>query len=64
MIYTKDHEMHVHAWYQGSEAVIEFENEVSLRENNGLNHSQIKHAMQIVVKNRELLIERWREIYG
>ncbi len=56
--------MHLHAWYQGDEAIIEFENEVSLRENNGLNRSQIKRAMQIVSRNREMLIEKWREIYG
>lgn len=65
MIYTKDHEpMHVHAWYQGNEAIIEFENEVSLRENNGLNRPQTRRAMRIVAQNRELLIEKWREIYG
>jgi hypothetical protein len=65
IIYTKDHEpMHVHAWHQGNEAIIEFENGVSLRENNGMNRTQIKRAMRIVTQNSELLIEKRREICG
>lgn len=64
MIYTKDHEpMHVHVFYQGSEAIIEFEPEISLKENNGFNRSQMKRAIALVSQNRELLIEKWREIY-
>jgi len=64
MIYTKDHEpMHVHVFYQGNEIIIEFEQEVSVRENNGMNRSQLRRASAIVVENRELLIESWRRIY-
>jgi hypothetical protein len=65
MIYTRDHEpMHVHVWYQGNEAVIRFENEIILLEEQGYNRRQIRLAMQIVRQNREFLIEKWREIYG
>ena len=65
MVYTRDHEpMHVHVWYQGNEAVIRFENEIILLEEQGYNRRQIRLAMQIVRQNREFLIEKWREIYG
>lgn len=65
MIYTKDHEpMHVHVWYQGNMAIIEFEDEISIRENVGLSRRQLKQAIEIVVENRELLIDEWEKIYG
>ena len=65
MIYTDDHEpMHVHAWYQENYAIIEFENDVFLKENRGLNRSQVKRAIEIVNEHRDLLIESWRGIYG
>ena len=64
MIYTRDHEpMHVHVWYQGSEAIIRFENEIILLEEQGFNHRQIRRALAIVRQNKEFLIEKWREIY-
>lgn len=65
MIYTRDHDpMHVHVWYQGNEAIIRFETEVVLLEERGFNRQQIKRSLAIVRENRELLIEKWREIYG
>jgi hypothetical protein len=65
MIYTRDHEpMHVHVEYQGRKAVIEFEPEVRLRNNLGLNRNELRGALAVVNENRSLLIEKWREIYG
>ncbi len=65
MIYTKDHApMHVHVKHQGNVAIIEFEDEVTLRNNYGFNRRQLKQALLIVTENRQMLIERWREIYG
>lgn len=64
MIYTRDHEpMHVHVWYQGNEAVIRFENEIILLEEQGFSRQEIRRALAIVKENREFLIEKWREIY-
>ena len=65
MIYTNDHEpMHVHAVYQGRKAVIEFEPEVRLRDNRGLNRIELRTAMKLTRDHQQLLIEKWREIYG
>ena len=65
MIYTRDHEpMHIHVWYQGNEAVIRFETEITLLEEHGFNRQQIRRAVAIVRQNREFLIDKWREIYG
>lgn len=56
--------MHVHVWYQGSEAVIRFETEIILLEENGFSRQQSRRMMAIVKENREFLIEKWRAIYG
>lgn len=65
MIYTRDHEpMHVHVWYQGGEAVIRLESEIEIIEVNGMSRSDTRRAFVIVAQNRDLLIEKWREIYG
>lgn len=65
MIYTRDHEpMHVHVWHQGNEAIVRFETDVILLEINGMSRRNARMALPIVNENRELLIEKWREIYG
>lgn len=56
--------MHVHVEYQGRKAVIEFEPEVRLRNNLGLNRNELRGALALVNQNRSILIEKWREIYG
>ena len=64
MIHTDNHApAHVHAWYQGSEALIEFEAEIRVRENNGMNNSQLRRAKRIVSENQEFLQNEWRKIY-
>ncbi len=65
MIYTDDHApAHVHAWHQGNYAVIEFENEITVRENHGLDRNHLRLAKRIVGENREFLQNEWRKIYG
>jgi Domain of unknown function (DUF4160) len=66
-IYTEDHApMHVHVRHQNREAVIllgdDFE-DVSIRENRGLNAVQLRRAVTIVKEHRQFLIGEWREIY-
>lgn len=65
MIYTRDHEpMHVHVWYQGSEAVIRFQTDIILLEVNGMSRKEGRRALAIINENREYLSKKWREIYG
>ena len=63
IIYINDHEpMHVHVFYQGNEAVINFAGEVEVRSNFGLNRNQLRRVMVIIRENHELLQAQWREI--
>ncbi len=67
VIYTNDHfPRHVHVKYQGREALINLGSEiedVSFRENRGLNNNQLRRAIEIVKINKLFLIAKWREIY-
>jgi hypothetical protein len=63
IIYLNDHEpMHVHVFYQGNEAIINFAVDLEVRQNYGLNRSQLRQALVIVIEHRELLQTKWREI--
>ena len=64
-INTDDHEpMHVHVWHQGREIIIEFENDVVVRENNGFNRSEERRALLITGEQQELFQNEWRRING
>ncbi len=64
-INTDDHEpMHVHVWHQSNLLIVNFELEVTLRNNYGFNHNEIRRAVRIVVENQTAFQERWREIHG
>jgi len=64
-INTNDHEpMHVHVWHQGGEIIIEFENDVIVRENNGFNRSEERRALLIIGEHQELFQNEWRRIHG
>lgn len=64
MIFTGDHKpMHVHVYCQGRKAVIEFEANIRIRKNQGLNRREMKQAVSIVTNRRAYLIQKWREIY-
>lgn len=63
IVYINDHEpMHVHIFYQGREAVINFADGLKIRDNFGLNRSQMRRALSITQQNRQLLKEKWSEI--
>jgi hypothetical protein len=56
--------MHVHVWYQDGEVIIRFDSEVEIVEVNRMTRNDVRRAKSIVVENREVLIEEWREIHG
>ncbi len=63
IIYVNDHEpMHIHVFYQGNEAVINFAGEIEVRDNLGLNRSRLRQSLIIIRENQELLQTKWREI--
>lgn len=65
MIYTRDdNPAHVHIWYQGKEAVIEIEENLVIRDNNGFNRRESAMAWLIVEYKREFLLAEWRKIHG
>lgn len=65
MIFTGDHPpMHVHVYRDNASAKIEFEDEISVVWNRGMSRRNLRRSVDIVTLNRDLLIQKWREIYG
>lgn len=65
MIYTRDHPlMHVHVIKREGKAKIEFDPEIKVLADFGLNRNKVRTAVSIVEKNLDLLIKKWREIHG
>ncbi len=65
IIYVNDHPpAHVHIQHQGNWAIIEFENRVFVRKNQGLNRREIAIAEILVEDNPEFLLSEWRKIHG
>ena len=64
-INTDDHEpMHVHVWYQGNLLVVNFHNEVAVRNNYGFNNNEIRRVKRIIGENQAYFQQRWREIHN
>ncbi|MBX3289577.1 MAG: DUF4160 domain-containing protein [Acidobacteria bacterium] len=65
MINTDDHTpAHVHVFGGGHEMVIEFEEDVRIRNNWGFNRREQAIAKLIVIDNQEYLMLEWRRIHG
>ena len=68
VIYVNDHRPpHVHIVGPGREARIALGDEREhpwLMTNEGLSRRQVEAALRKVSENRDLLIQRWREIHG
>jgi hypothetical protein len=63
-INTDDHEpMHVHIWHQGNLLIVNFENEIIVRNNYGFNDNEKRRAVRIVRANQAVLQTKWREIH-
>ena len=56
IIYVYDHEpMHIHARHQGRQAVVNFQTDVTVQENNGLNRGELRQALGIVRRHQTFL---------
>ncbi len=49
--------MHVHVWHQGTEIIVEFEND-------GFNRSEERRALLIIGERQEFFQNEWRTIHG
>ena len=60
--YSNEHRpIHVHVRYGGGEAVFELENQVELRESQGLKLRELSKAEKLAEENKKLIIEKWHE---
>lgn len=60
--YSNDHRpIHVHVRYGNGEAVFEVEENVELRESQGLKVQELSKAETLATENQELIIRVWHE---
>jgi len=60
--YSNDHRpIHVHVRYGGGEASFDVEDEIALRESQGLKIRELSKAQQLAEENKQLIIEKWHE---
>ena len=63
--YSNDHRpIHVHVHYGGGEAVFNMEDEVELRESQGLKLRELAKAEKLAKENKEAIIRKWHEYLG
>lgn len=60
--YSNDHRpVHVHVRYGKGEAVFNVEDEIALRESQGLKIKELSKAQQLAEENKQLIIQKWHE---
>jgi hypothetical protein len=60
--YSNDHlPIHVHVRYGNGEAIFNVEDEIALRESQGLKIKELSKAQQLAEENKQLIIEKWHE---
>jgi len=60
--YSNDHRpIHVHVRYGNGEAIFNVEDEIALRESQGLKIKELSKAQQLAEENKQLIIEKWHE---
>lgn len=63
--YSNDNEpIHVHVRRGGGEAVFAVEEEVALRESQGLKVSELTRAQQLAEEHKGLIVQKWHEHLG
>ena len=64
LFYSNEHRpIHVHVRYGGGEAVFLVENEVELRESQGLKVRELSKAQMLAEENKEMIIQKWHEYF-
>ena len=67
-VYSNDHQPpHVHVWYSGKRALINVgggEIGPSLRRNHDMRAPDLHVALQIVKRNQQKFLEKWKEIHA
>jgi hypothetical protein len=60
--YSNDHRpVHVHVRHGNGEAVFNVEDEIALRESQGLKIKELSKAQQLAEENKQLIIQKWHE---
>ena len=63
-IYTRDYQPpHVHVISQGGEAIFIIDQEVTLKDNNGMKPKDVSLAVSILEENKELILEEWNRLH-
>jgi hypothetical protein len=62
--YSNEHRpIHVHVRYADGEAVFIVEDEVALRESQGLKVRELMKAQTLAEQNKETIIQKWHEYF-
>ncbi|WP_417911932.1 DUF4160 domain-containing protein [Candidatus Electronema sp. TJ] len=63
--YSNEHRpVHVHVRHGGGEAVFDIEDEVELRESQGMKLHELSSAQRLAEEHRHLIMEKWHEHLG
>jgi hypothetical protein len=63
--YSNEHEpIPIHVRYGGGEAVFLIEDEVELRESQGMKMGELRKSLRLARLNRDLILEKWHEYHG
>jgi hypothetical protein len=60
--YSNDHEpIHIHVRKGGGEAVFNIDDEIDLRESQGMKIQELSKAQELAEENKEIIIQKWHE---
>lgn len=63
--YSNDHDpIHVHVRKGDGEAIFNVEEEVVLRESQGLKVRELSKAQELAEENKQIIIQKWHEYLG
>ena len=63
--YSNDHvPIHIHVRFGGGEAVFDVEDDVELRESQGMKVGELAKAQRLADENKELIRKKWYEHLG
>ena len=63
--YSNEHvPVHVHVRFGGGEAVFDVEDDIELRESQGMKVGELAKAQRLAEENKELIRKKWHEYLG